>query len=202
MTNKERKEHGLYYRYDDPEVMGEQIPYMEKLYDYNNTRPLEHDRKQQLLKEMFAEIGEGCHIETPLHANWGCHHVHFGRGIYCNFNLSLVDDADIYVGDHCMIAPNVVIATSGHPILPILREHNYVYNFPVHIGKNVWIGSNVSILPGVTIGDNSVIGAGSVVTGDIPANVVAVGVPCRILREIGEKDKKYFYKNREMDVWE
>jgi galactoside O-acetyltransferase len=202
MTNKERKAHGLYYRYDDPEVMGEQLPYMEKLYDFNNTRPLEHDKKQQLLKEMFAEIGEGCHIETPLHSNWGCHHVHFGSGIYCNFNLSLVDDADIYVGDHCMIAPNVVIATSGHPILPILREHNYVYNFPVHIGKNVWIGSNVSILPGVTIGDNSVIGAGSVVTSDIPANVVAIGVPCRVLREIGEKDKKYFYKNKEMDVWD
>jgi galactoside O-acetyltransferase len=163
---------------------------------------LEHDKRQQLLKEMFAEIGEGCHIEPPLHSNWGCHHVHFGSGIYCNFNLSLVDDADIYVGDHCMIAPNVVIATSGHPILPILREHNYVYNFPVHIGKNVWIGSNVSILPGVTIGDNSVIGAGSVVRSDIPANVVAAGVPCRVLRKIGEKDKKYFYKNKEMDVWD
>jgi galactoside O-acetyltransferase len=202
MTNKERKAQGLYYRYDDPEVMGEQLPYMEKLYDFNNTRPLEHAKKQQLLKEMFAEIGEGCHIETPLHSNWGCHHVHFGSGIYCNFNLSLVDDADIYVGDHCMIAPNVVIATSGHPILPILREHNYVYNFPVHIGKNVWIGSIVSILPGVTIGDNSVIGAGSVVTSDIPANVVAVGVPCRALREIGEKDKKYFYKDKKMDVWD
>ncbi|MHB9295825.1 putative galactoside O-acetyltransferase [Pillotina sp. SPG140] len=202
MTNKERKERGLYYRYDDPEVLGPQLQYMEKLYDYNNMRPLEHERKQQLLKEMFAEIGEGCHIETPLNANWGCHHVHFGSGIYCNFNVTFVDDTDIYVGDHCMIAPNVVIATSGHPILPILREHNYVYNFPVHIGKNVWIGSGVQVLPGVTIGDNSVIGAGSVVTNDIPSNVVAVGAPCRILREIGEKDKKYFYKNKEMDVWE
>jgi galactoside O-acetyltransferase len=202
MTSKERKAKGLPYRYDDPEVMGPQLEFMEKLHDYNQTRPLEQDKRQQLLKEMFAEIGDGCHIETPLHSNWGCHHAHFGKGIYCNFNLSLVDDEHIYVGDYCMFAPNVVIATSGHPILPVLREHHYVYNIPVHIGKNVWVGANAVIMPGVTIGNNSVIGGGSVVTNDIPANVVAVGIPCRIVREIGEKDKKYFYKNRALDIWE
>lgn len=202
MTNKERKENGLPYRYDDPSIMGEQLAYQEKLCDFNATRPLEHDKKQRLLKEMFAEIGEGCHIETPLHANWGCHHVHFGSGIYCNSNVTLVDDADIYVGDDCLISPNVVITTSGHPVLPILREHNYVYNLPVRIGKNVWIGSGVQILPGVTIGDNSVIGAGSVVTAELPANVVAFGVPCRVIREIGEQDRKYYFKDRELDVWE
>ncbi len=202
MNNKERKAKGLPYRYDDPEIMGEQLAHMEKLYDFNATRPLEQEKRQQLLKEMFAEIGEDCHIEPPLHANWGCHHVHFGSGIYVNFNLTLVDDTDIYVGDDCMFAPNVVIATSGHPVLPILREHNYVYNIPVHIGRNVWVGSGVQILPGVSIGDNSVIGAGSVVTMDIPANVIALGVPCRVIREIGEKDKQYFYQDRELDVWE
>jgi galactoside O-acetyltransferase len=202
MRHKQRKKDGLIYRYDDPEIMGEQLNYMEKLYDYNATRPLEQDRRQRLLKEMFAEIGDGCHIEPPLYANWGCHYVHFGSGIYCNFNLMLVDDVEIYIGDNCMIAPNVVIATSGHPILPILREHNYEYNIPVHLGKNVWIGSGVQILPGVRIGDNSVIGAGSVVTNNIPANVVALGAPCRVVREIGEKDRKYFYKDRELDVWE
>ena len=113
-----------------------------------------------------------------------------------------MDDEHIYVGDYSMIAPNVVIATSGHPILPILRENHYVYNLPVHIGRNVWIGSGVQVLPGVTIGDNSVIGGGSVLTNDIPENVVAFGVPCRVIREIGEKDRKYFFKNRELDVWE
>jgi galactoside O-acetyltransferase len=128
--------------------------------------------------------------------------VHFGSGIYCNSNVTFVDDADIYVGDHTMIAPNVVITTSGHPVLPILREHNYVFNISIHIGKNVFIGSGVQILPGVTIGDNSVIGAGSVVSNDIPANVIAMGVPCRVIREIGEKDKKYYYKKRELDVSE
>jgi galactoside O-acetyltransferase len=99
-----------------------------------------------------------------------------------------------------LIAPNVVIATSGHPILTILREHNYVYNLPAHLGKNVWIDSGVQIVPGITIGDNSVIGAGSVVTKDIPANVVAFGVPCKMIREIGGKDTKYYYKDRELDV--
>lgn len=101
-----------------------------------------------------------------------------------------------------MISPNVVLTTSGHPILPILRKNHYVYNLPIHVGKNVWIGSNVSIMPGITIGDNSVIGAGSVVTNDIPENVVALGVPCRIIREIGEKDREFFYKDRKLDVWE
>jgi galactoside O-acetyltransferase len=200
VTNKERKERGLPYHYDDPALMGNQFAYQNKLYDYNTTRPTEQDKRQKLLKEMFAEIGAGCHIETPLNANWGGHNVHFGSGIYCNSNVTFVDDADIYVGDDCLIAPNVVICTSGHPILPILREHNYVYNLPVRIGKNVWIGSGVQIMPGVSIGDNSVIGAGSVVTNDVPANVVAFGVPCRVIREIGEKDKKYFFKDKPLDV--
>jgi galactoside O-acetyltransferase len=202
MTGKERKEQGLPYRYDDPSIMGSQLAYQEKLYEYNLTRPTEQDKRLRLLTEMFAEIGEGCHIETPLHANWGGRHVHFGRGIYANSNLTLVDDGHIYAGDYCMFGPNVVIATSGHPVLPILRENHYVYNLPVRIGRNVWVGSGVQILPGVTIGDNSVVGAGSVVTGDIPANVVAFGVPCKVVREIGEKDRKYFFKNKELDVWE
>jgi galactoside O-acetyltransferase len=202
MTNNERKLKGLPYHYDDPAITGNQLEFQEKLYEYNLTRPTEQDKRQKILKEMFAEIGEGCHIETPVQANWGGHHVHFGQGIYCNSNLTMVDDEHIYIGDYCMIAPNVVIATSGHPILPVLRENHYVYNLPVHIGRNVWIGSSIQILPGINIGDNSVIGAGSVVTKDIPANVVALGVPCRVIREIGEKDKKYFFKNRELDVWE
>lgn len=202
MNNRERKERGLPYHYDDPDIMETQQDYLELLYDYNRTRPKDTELKNRLVKEMFAEIGSNCHIETPLHANWGCKNVHFGSGIYCNFNLTLVDDTSIYVGDNCMIGPNVVIATSGHPILPILRENNYVYNLPVVIKENVWIGSNVSILPGVTIGKNSVIGAGSVVTKNIPENVVAYGNPCKIVREIGEKDKKFYSKSRKLDIWE
>jgi galactoside O-acetyltransferase len=154
------------------------------------------------MKEMFAEVGEGCHIETPLHANWGGRHVHLGAGVYCNSNVTFVDDSDIHIGDHCLIGPNVVIATAGHPILPILREHNYVYNFPVRIGRNVWIGSGVQIMPGVNIGDNSVVGAGSVVTHDIPAGVIAHGVPCRVVRRIDARDRAYYFKDCRLDVWE
>jgi galactoside O-acetyltransferase len=202
MTNKERRGNGLPYRYDDPGIMGDQLLYQEKLHDFNALRPMQANEKQRLLREMFAEIGEGCHVETPLNANWGCRHVHMGSGVYLNSNVTFVDDADIYVGDHCLIAPNVVISTSGHPVLPILREHNYVYNLPVRIGRNVWIGSGAQINPGVSIGDNSVIGAGSVVTGDIPENSVAYGVPCRVVREVGEKDRKFYFRNRVLDVWE
>ena len=202
MTNKERKEKGLPYRYDDPALMDDQFVYQEKLYDYNHTRPTDTETREKLLQEMFAEVGEGCHVETPVNANWGGKHVHLGKGVYCNTNVTFVDDADIFIGDNCLIAPNVVISTSGHPILPILREHNYVYNRPVRIGSNVWIGSGAQILPGVVIGDNSVIGAGSVVTRDIPANTVAYGVPCKVIREIGEKDRQYFFRDEELDVWE
>lgn len=202
MNNKERKELGLVYHYDDPTLYNGQREYQELLYDYNLLRPSQVEKKQELLKKMFAEIGEGCTIEVPLHANWGGHHVHFGKGIYCNSHLTLVDDGHIYVGDHCMIAPNVVIATAGHPILPILREHNYVYCQDVHIGKNVWIGSGVSILPGVTIGDDCVIGAGSIVNKDIPSGVVAYGVPCKVVRKINEKDKKYYFRDKTLDVEE
>lgn len=202
MNNKDRKEQGLVYHYDDPTLYNGQREYQELLYDYNLLRPTQVEQKQQLLKKMFFEIGDGCTIETPLHANWGCHNVHFGKGIYCNSNLTLVDDGHIYIGDHTMIAPNVVIATAGHPILPILREHNYVYCQDVHIGNNVWLGSNVIVLPGVTIGDNTVIGAGRVVDKDIPCNVVAYGVPCKVIRDISEKDKIYYFRDKKLDVEE
>lgn len=116
--------------------------------------------------------------------------------MYANFNLTLVDDGHIYIGDKTMIGPNVTIATAGHPILPSLREKAMQYNIDVHIGKNVWIGAGAVILPGITIGDNTVIGAGSIVTKDIPANVVAVGNPCRVMREIGKHDEEFYYKDR------
>ena len=126
-------------------------------------------------------------------------HVHFGNNVYANFNLTLVDDTHIYVGDGTMFGPNVVIATAGHPILPQLRERVGQFNMPVHIGKNCWLGAGVIVLPGVSIGDNTVVGAGSVVTKDIPANVVVVGSPCRVLREIGERDREYYFRDKRID---
>ncbi len=182
----------------DEELMKEQSRCLDRLYDFNQTRPTELGKREKMLKEMFAEIGDGCYIEPPLHANWGGHHVHFGKNIYANFNLTLVDDTHIYVGDYTMIGPNVVIATAGHPILPELREKGFQYNAPVHIGRNCWLGAGVIIVPGVTIGDNTVIGAGSVVTKDVPSNVVAVGNPCRVLRKINEHDKEYYFKDKKI----
>ena len=190
---------GDLYLPDDEDIMAEQLQCLDRLYDFNMTRPTQLDKREAMLKEMFAEIGENCYIEPPLHANWGGAHCHFGKCVYANFNLTLVDDSHIYVGDYTMIAPNVVIATAGHPILPELREKQYQYNMPVHIGRNCWIGAGALIMPGVTIGDNTVIGAGSVVTKDIPANVVAVGNPCRVLREINEHDREYYYKDKRID---
>ena len=199
MTEKEKMTSGDLYLPDGDEIMSEQLQCLDKLYDFNQTRPTELVKRDAMLKEMFAEIGENCYIEPPLHANWGGAHCHFGKNVYANFNLTLVDDSHIYVGDYTMIAPNVVIATAGHPILPELREKAYQYNMPVHIGRNCWIGAGALIMPGVTIGDNSVIGAGSVVTKDIPANVVAVGNPCRVMREIGEHDRIYYYKDKKIN---
>ena len=182
------------------ELLADQAVCLERLYEYNHTRPSQNEEREALLKEMFAEIGEGVYLEPPFHANWAGHHVHMGKNVYANFNLTLVDDGEIYIGDYTMIGPNVTIATAGHPVLPELRQEAYQFNIPVHIGKNVWIGAGVIILPGVTVGDNTVIGAGSVVTKDIPSDVVAVGNPCRVLRPIGEKDRIYYYKDQKIDL--
>ena len=200
MSNKDKMHTGELYLPGDVEIMKEQQICLDKLYDYNMTRPTESEKRQELLKEMFAEIGEDCYIEPPFHANWGGKHVHFGKCVYANFNFTAVDDTHIYVGDYTMFGPNVILATAGHPILPELRQEAYQYNMPVHIGQNCWLGAGVIVLPGVTIGDNTVIGAGSVVTKDIPSNVVAVGNPCRVLREINEHDKKYYFKNRKINL--
>lgn len=187
----------LYYPGDE-QIMKEQTACMERLYDFNATRPSEFAKREALLKEMFAELGENCYIEPPLHSNFGGKHVHFGSNVYANFNLTLVDDTHIYVGDYTMFGPNVTVATAGHPILPELREKGCQYNASVRIGRNCWIGAGVVIVPGVTIGDNTVIGAGSVVTKDIPSGVVAVGNPCRVLREISDHDRQYYFKDRKI----
>lgn len=195
---KEKMHTGELYLPGDNEIMQGQLKCLDRLYDFNATRPTELERRGKLLKEMFAEIGEGCYIEPPFYANFGGAHVHFGKNIYCNFGVTMVDDTHIYVGDNTMFGPRVTVATAGHPILPELREKAYQYNAAVHIGKNCWIGAGAIILPGISIGDNTVVGAGSVVTKDLPANSVAVGNPCRVLREINEHDREYYFKDRKI----
>lgn len=189
---------GEIYDPGDSDIMKEQIKCLEMLYDFNMTRPSELEKRESMLKKMFAEIGGNCYIEPPFHANWGGRHVHFGNLVYANFNLTMVDDTHIYVGDYTMFGPNVTVATAGHPIMPELREKAYQYNFPIRIGRNCWIGAGALIMSGITIGDNVVVGAGSVVTKDLPSNVVAVGNPCRILREIGNYDREYYFKGRKI----
>lgn len=197
---RERMMTGKLYLPNDESIMNEQALCLEKQYDFNATRPLQKELRQTLLKDMLASIGENCYIEPPLHANWGGKRLHLGNYVYANFNLTLVDDVEIYIDDYVMIGPNVTIATGTHPIFPELRMQAYQYNMPVHIKKNVWLGAGCIVLPGVTIGENTVIGAGSVVTKDIPANVVAAGTPCRVLREISEYDQQYYYKDRKIDL--
>ena len=200
MTDYEKMQSGEIYDPGSEEIFKEQIKCLDRLYDFNATRPTELEKRTEMLKEMLAEVGENCYIEPPFHSNWGGRHVHLGNNVYFNFNATLVDDTHIYISDYTMLGPNVVIATAGHPILPELREKALQYNLPVHIGKNCWLGAGVIVLPGVTIGDNTVIGAGSVVTKDIPANVVAVGNPCKVLREINEHDREFYYKDRRIEL--
>ena len=201
MTEYEKMVKGLIYNPGDEKIMSEQLQYQDKLWEFNQLKPSQYSEKIKYMKEMFAECGDNCYIELPFRANWGGHHVHFGSGIYANSNLTIVDDGHVYVGDKVMFGPNVTIATANHPIEPSLRAKGLQYNKDVYVGENTWIGAGVIIVPGVRIGKNTVIGGGSVVTKDIPDNVVAVGNPCRVLRKVGEHDKKYFYKNEEID-WE
>lgn len=196
----ERMQGGRLYYCSDERLQAEQMQRMDKVFAFNQLPPSHLKEKAALLREMFAEIGENCYLETPFFSNWGGKHVHFGNNVYANFNLTLVDDGDIYVGDSVMMGPNVVLATAGHPVEPGLRRKVAQFNLPIHIGANVWLGAGCIVLPGVTIGENSVIGAGSVVTKDIPANVVAVGNPCRVLRPIGPRDREYYYRDRPVDL--
>ena len=203
MTDYERMVKGLIYDCGNEEILSEQAQYQEKLYEFNQLKPSDTETQQKLMKEIFAECGENTYIQRPVYANWGCSHVHLGSNIYANFNLTLVDDGHIYVGDWVQFGPNVTVATAGHPVLPELRSGSAFlqYNKDVHIERGVWIGAGAVILPGVTIGENSVIGAGSVVNRDIPANVVAAGNPCRVIREIGERDREFFFRDERID-WE
>lgn len=194
MDIREKMRKGLIYIDNHEDLIKERLNGKELVYDYNNTRPSEEEKRIEILHKLFGHAGENIWIEPPLRVAYG-KNVHIGNNFYANFNLVLVDDIEIFIGNNVMIAPNVTLTVTGHPIHPTLRKKGDQFSFPVKIEDDVWIGSNVVILPGVTIGRNSVIGAGSIVTKDIPENVVAVGNPCKVLREITDRDKEYYYKN-------
>ncbi len=199
MGMKEKLHTGELYFPNDDSIMSEQLACLDRLYEFNHIMPSKLEERQRLMKEMFAELGDGCYIESPFYANHGGRHIHLGNNVYMNFGATMVDDTHIYIGDNTMLGPNVTVATAGHPILPELRSLAYQYNIPVHIGKNCWLGAGVIVLPGVRIGDNSVIGAGSIVTRDIPENSVAVGNPARVIREISDTDRRFYFKDKRID---
>lgn len=181
---------GRLYNAENPELTAIQRQKVAKVNEYNATAPGEGERRTALLREIFWEAGEGCYIEPPFHANWGCH-THLGKNVYANFNLTLTDDTHIYIGDSVLIGPNVTLVTAAHPEDPEPRALCFQYNRPVRLERGVWLGAGVIVLPGVTIGENSIIGAGSVVTRDIPPNVVAYGVPCRVQRPLRPADRDW-----------
>ena len=199
MTQKERMLAGLPYKAWLDGLSEERAECKELIYDYNNLRPSERERKFELIKKILGKTGDYVNIEAPFHCDYG-KNIEVGEEFFANYNFTVLDVAKVTIGDYAQIAPNVSIYTAGHPLHPESRNSGYEYGIPVTIGNNVWIGGNTVILPGVTIGDNVVIGAGSVVTKDIPDNMIAAGNPCKIIREITEEDRDYYYKDRKFDV--
>ena len=198
MNNLERRDAQMAY-ISDKTVMEEQKRCRKLLQELNFMDRSDFSGISLVVKELLG-TSDGAVINPPFYCDYGSH-IHVGKNLFVNYNCTIIDVAKVIIGDNCQMAPNVAIYTAGHPVHPDTRNTAYEYGKEVRIGDNVWIGGNTVICPGVTIGDCCVIGAGSVVTRDIPDNVVAVGNPCRVLREVGEHDRVYYYKDRKID-WE
>lgn len=197
MTELEKMAKGYLWG-DTDEYLEEQRIAKDLAYEFNHSLPSAQEKRDEIIHKLFGYVGENVFIQQPITLARGTT-VSIGSGTYINSNLTLVDDYKITIGKDCLIAPNVTISTTGHPVHPELRTKG-MYSFPVTIGNNVWIGVGAIILPGVTIGDNTVIGAGSVVTKDIPANVIAFGTPCKVIREFDEHDREYYFRNYRFDA--
>ena len=184
MTEKEKMLAGEIYDANyDKELIDERQKTKELCYDYNNIRPSQIKERKELLKKILGKTKENFLIEQPFICDYG-YNIEIGENFYANHNLTILDANKVKFGDNVFIAPNCGFYTAGHPLDAETRNKGLEYAKPIEVGNNVWIGGNVVVLPGVKIGDNAVIGAGSVVTKDIPANVVAVGNPCKVIRKI------------------
>jgi len=199
MTQKQRMLAELPYKAWQDNLKEDRIANKLRFQEYNLLKADDFEKKDALIRAILGKAGKDLWIESPFFCDYG-YNIEVGDNFYANFNCTILDVAKVTIGDNVMLAPNVAIYTAGHPIHPESRNSGYEYGIGITIGSNVWIGGNSVINPGVTIGDNCVIGAGSVVTKDIPANVVAAGVPCRVIREITKADRKYYYKDRVFDV--
>ncbi len=201
MNNIERRDREMAYISDEA-VMEEQKACRRILQRLNTADRSDFDEIGRLVEELLGK-SEKAFINPPFYCDYGSH-IEVGKNFFANYNCTIIDVGKVVIGDNCQFAPNVSVYTAGHPIHPVSRNSLYEYGIGVTIGDNVWIGGNTVILPGVHIGSNTVIGAGSVVTKDIPDWVVAAGNPCRVVKQITEEDKKYYYKDREFDeeAWE
>ena len=199
MNHKDRMLAGLPYKAWMDGLSQERLENKKKIYAFNHLEPDRFEEKEKLLKEILGKTGEYVNIEAPFHCDYG-YNIEVGENFFANYNFTVLDVGKVRIGANAQIAPNVSIYTAGHPVHPDSRNSGYEYGIGITIGDNVWIGGNASIMPGVTIGDNVVIGAGSVVTKDIPDNVIAAGNPCRILRTITEEDRDFYYRDRRFDV--
>jgi maltose O-acetyltransferase len=199
MNQKERMLAGLPYKAWMDGLSEERMANKLKIYEYNLCRPDKQEELEQRLRSILGKVGKNVWIETPFHCDYG-KHIEVGDNFFANYNCTILDVGRVIIGNNVMFAPNVSIYTAGHPVHPESRNSGYEYGIGITIGDNVWIGGNVVINPGVHIGNNVVVGSGSVVTRDIPDNMIAAGNPCKIVRQITEADKKYYFRKNEFDV--
>ena len=192
MTNNERRDLNLPYITDDS-VLNEQKTARRLTQILNTTDRSDFDAIKNIVKELFGK-SENAFVNPPFYCDYG-KNIEVGKNFYANYNCTILDVAKVMIGDNCMLAPNVAIYTAGHPVHPLTRNTLYEYGIEITIGDNVWIGGNTVICPGAHIGSNTVIGAGSVVTRDIPDYSIAAGNPCRVIRSITDADKKFYFRD-------
>jgi len=194
-TEKQKMISGEPYLANGKELFTERQNAKELVFEFNNSHPKELKFRTEIIKKLFGKAEKGTYIEPPFRCDYG-YNISVGKNFYSNYNCTILDCAEVKIGDNVMFAPNVSLLTAGHPIHHEQRNTGSEYAFPITIGNNVWIGGNVVVNPGVSIGNNTVIGSGSVVTKNIPDNVIAVGNPCKVLREITDDDKLYYFKDK------
>lgn len=199
MDQKERMLASLPYQSWRDGLAEERMACKKQIFRFNALPPDDEAGREAAIRALLGGCGKQLWVETPFRCDYG-YNIEIGDNFYSNYNLVILDTAKVTIGKNAMFAPNVSLFTAGHPVHPEARNSGYEYGFPITIGDNVWLGGGVIVTPGVTIGDNVVVGAGSVVTRDLPSNVIAAGNPCRVIREIADGDRRFYWRDRPFDV--